>query len=248
MKENEEKKPLTKGKALLSKIAFTAYVFALILATCFSVFIWFQKTYFTAYWVNGQSMWPTLNKEAKTAKGEYFNDDISGKSMVNATDIDYIIGDEHQNVIDHLKRFDIIICKYTPTDTYEKIKRIIALPGETFYIDKTVPGDPANGVIHLLNKETNKYEVLEQPLDTQYICVGTYPDKTATPFTLGPDEYFVMGDNRKHSSDSRENPPVKKSEINAKAVALVARCKTVPVTGQISLRASEVRYMWPRWL
>lgn len=247
MKDRIEKQPLSKGKIIWGKIVFAIYVIALVLATCFSSFIWFQKTYFTAYWVNGQSMWPTLNKEARTASGEPFNDDPR-KSMINATGIDYIIGDEHPNILSKLKRFDIVICKYSPTDTYEKIKRIIALPGETFYIDSTSIGDAGNGVVHLLNEETQQFEVLEQPLETKYIAAGEYPLTYTTPFTLGEDEYFVMGDNRLHSSDSRLNGPIKHAEINAKAIALVARCKTVLRKGSTSLEASDVCYMWPRFL
>ena len=247
MKETATKKPVSKARALWGKIAFFFYVLALVVATCFSSFVWFQKTYFTAYWVNGQSMWPTLNKETRTASGELFNEDPR-KPMVNATGIDYIIGDEHPNVLNKLKRFDIVICKYTPTDTYEKIKRIIALPGETFYIDSTSIGDAGNGVVHLLNKETNEYEILEQPLETKYVAAGEYPKTYTEPFTLGDDEYFVLGDNRLHSSDSRANGPVKYSEINAKAIALVARCKATLKSGSTTLEATNVSYMWPRFL
>ena len=245
MSKETENKPLSPAKQLWNKIFFVAYVIAFIAAVCFSSFVWYQKTYFTSYWINGQSMWPTLNAETRTAYGTLFNENVL--SMNGATGVDFVIGDEHEYVINNVKRFDIVICKYSKSDTYDKIKRIIALPGETFYIDSKEVNNPGNGVVHILNKETNQYEVLEQPLATKYIAVGTYPEKYTNPTTLGEDEYFVMGDNRAHSSDSRENGPVKKSDINAKAIALVARCRTVIVPGSNDLEAVDVQYMWPRF-
>ena len=245
MMAKKEKKPMTPIRAFLDKLVFAFYVIALIAAVCFSSFVWFQKTYFVSYWVNGQSMWPTLNVETKTAKGVPFNE--NSLSMDGATGVDFVIGDNHKNIMDKIARFDIVICKYSDYDSFDKIKRVIALPGETFYIDSTGKDEEGNGVLHVLNKQTNEFEVVEQPIENKYIVVGDYPKQYTVPTTLEEGEYFVMGDNRAHSSDSRQNGPVKRENLEAKAIALVARCKTVIRPGSATLEPTEVNYMWPRF-
>ena len=245
MDKTKEKKPLTPFRAFLDKLVFALYVIALITAVCFSSFVWFQKTYFVTYWVNGQSMWPTLNQEIKTAKGVPFNE--TSMSMDGATGVDFVIGDTHQNVMDKLGRFDIVVCKYNDDDYFDKIKRIIALPGETFYIHSTGKNNEHNGDLYILNDETGTFEYVSQPIENQYVVVGDYPKAYETPHTLGENEYFVMGDNRAHSSDSRQNGPVKRDNIEAKAIALVARCKTVIQEGSSSLVPVDINYMWPRF-
>ena len=242
---SKEKKPVSPLKAVFDKIVFAFYIVALVTAVCFSCFVWFQKTYFVSYWVNGQSMWPTLNSETRTAKGVQFND--LSMSMDGATGVDFVIGDTHENVMSNLTRFDIVVCKYNDDDYFDKIKRIIALPGETFYIQSTGKGNENNGNLFILNDETGEFEYVDQPLGSEYIVVGEYPSKYSIPTTLQEGEYFVMGDNRAHSSDSRQNGPVRKDNIEAKAIALVARCKTIIPEGSSSLQPVEINYMWPRF-
>ena len=101
------------------------------------------------------------------------------------------------------KRFDIIVFPYKDSDVYY-IKRIIGLPGETVQI---TPG----GTI-LINDE-----VLNESYGKEVIndC-GTANE----PITLGEDEYFVLGDNRNDSRDSRwpDVGNIHKSKIIGKAV------------------------------
>jgi len=98
-------------------------------------------------------------------------------------DGDYLIVDQLSHHFEDPKRDSVVIFKY-PYDTSKYfIKRIIGLPGETVEI--------RDGVV-TINRELI--------LDNSYITEKQYDNFEVT---LGPTEYFVLGDNRAHSSDSR---------------------------------------------
>ena len=100
------------------------------------------------------------------------------------------------------KRFDIIIFKYPDDESQLFIKRIIGLPGETVEI--------RNGSIYINGSE----EPLED-VETKEPMEGSFG-----PYTVPEDCYFVMGDNRNNSRDSRywEHTFVTRDEILGKAV------------------------------
>jgi signal peptidase I len=128
---------------------------------------------------------------------------VSGSSMENTlSDKDNLIVDKITYRFSDPKRFDIIVFPYQyEKDTYY-IKRIIGLPGETIQI---IDGDIlVNG------------EVLEESYGRETIESS---GRAGEPITLGEDEYFVMGDNRNASADSREPDVgnIKKSEIIGRA-------------------------------
>ena len=114
---------------------------------------------------------------------------VSGSSMeTTLSDGDNLLVDKITYRFSEPKRFDIIVFPFQyDTDTYY-IKRIIGMPGETVQIDY-------DGNIYIngsLLEESYGREVIQNP------------GRAAEPITLGKDEYFVMGDNRNNSSDSRD--------------------------------------------
>lgn len=117
---------------------------------------------------------------------------VQGSSM-NPTliDQDNLIVDKLSYRFSEPERFDIIVFPYE----YEKhtyyIKRVIGLPGEEVKID-------FEGNIYINNKLLVENYGAETIID---------PGTAWDPIVLGDDEYFVLGDNRNHSSDSR-NPAV----------------------------------------
>ena len=86
------------------------------------------------------------------------------------------------------KRFDIIVFPYQYAKKTYYIKRIIGLPGETVFIDES-------GNIYING------EKLEEDYGKEVILS---PGLASKPITLLDDQYFVMGDNRNDSSDSRD--------------------------------------------
>lgn len=114
---------------------------------------------------------------------------VIGSSMEPMlSDGDNLIVDKITYRFEDPKRYDIIVFPFRYAEKTYYIKRIIGLPGETIYIDEA-------GTIYIDG------EVLEEHYGKETI---TDPGRAYEPITLGEDEYFVMGDNRNNSSDSRD--------------------------------------------
>ena len=122
---------------------------------------------------------------------------VSGSSMENTlSDGDNLIVDKITYRFSDPKRYDIIVFPYQYEDNTYFIKRIIGLPGETVQI--------VDGTIYING------EVLGESYGRE---VMKNSGMAADPITLGDDEYFVLGDNRNDSTDSRD-PSVGKIKRN----------------------------------
>ena len=91
------------------------------------------------------------------------------------------------------------------------IKRIIGLPGETIKI--------ADGNVYINGQLLDESDYL--PADTKTYVGMEGQSRGYDEITLGPDEYYCMGDNRGGSNDSRRMGPFKKSQIDAKVLARI---------------------------
>jgi len=117
---------------------------------------------------------------------------VSGTSMVPTfQDGEYLIVDEISYRVTEPARGDVIVFKYPNDTTKYYIKRIIGLPGETVDINE-------DGSVIIINDENLKGLELTEP----YIK-NVMTKQVAMTRELGAGEYFVMGDNRPASSDSR---------------------------------------------
>jgi len=114
--------------------------------------------------------------------------EVQGSSMeTTLSNGDQLIVDKLSYRFQDPQRFDIIVFPYRYEKDVYYIKRIIGLPGETIQID-------LDGDIYIDG------EILEESYGREVI---RDPGRAIEPIVLGEDEYFVLGDNRNNSSDSR---------------------------------------------
>lgn len=128
---------------------------------------------------------------------------VSGNSMYDTLENgDNLILEKLSYRFHEPERFDIVVFRYTHKKNTFYIKRVIGLPGETVQIvDSKIY---INGEIL---EENYGYEPIQDA------------KRASQPITLGEDEYFVLGDNRNDSSDSRDPAVgnVTRSQIIGKA-------------------------------
>jgi|GEM_PF-457500 len=108
-------------------------------------------------------------------------------------------GEEECSMAERLKRM-------TWTAPRTLIKRVIGLPGETVIVNGTE--------VRIINAENPQGFVLNEP----YLSTENLGGPSGTNVTLGSDEYFVMGDNRRVSSDSRVWGTLPKNDIIGRVI------------------------------
>ena len=137
---------------------------------------------------------------------------VKGASMRSALqNKEIMLMDKAAYRFGHPQRHDVVICHY-PGRYMDKwklirqyfVKRVIGLPGETISIEE--------GVVH----------VDGVPLDEPYLQeMYTRRKINMEPVLLAEDEYFVMGDNRDNSNDSRRIGPLKRKALLGKVRAVL---------------------------
>ena len=107
-----------------------------------------------------------------------------------------------------IDRFDVVVA-YNEESGENWVKRVIGLPGDTVYAK--------DDVVYV-----NGLPIEEPYLDTDYVNQirdrGDYFTQDFEKVTLGEDEYFLMGDNRVVSYDSRRVGPFKRDDIKGKGI------------------------------
>lgn len=120
---------------------------------------------------------------------------VGQRTQVQGSSMEPTLSSEDNLIVDKIsyrfhdpERFDIIVFPFQYDENTYYIKRIIGLPGETIQID-----EEGNILVD--------GEILEENYGKEVI---QNPGRAYEPITLGEDEYFVMGDNRNNSTDSRD--------------------------------------------
>jgi signal peptidase I len=130
---------------------------------------------------------------------------IKGGSMdPNFHDGEFLLTDKVTYRFGEPKRGDVIVFKAPPDDQEEYIKRIIALPGDTVMIQ--------GGKVFV-----NGEELHEPYLDSNLQTAAGNFALEGVPLKVPANSYFLMGDNRNHSFDSRNFGFINKSKFIGKA-------------------------------
>ena len=130
---------------------------------------------------------------------------INGQSMESTLhDQEFILVNKAAYMWQPPARGDIIVFRYPKNPQEDYIKRIIAIPGDTIQI--TPKAVTVDGLV-LHERYVNKDKL-------------HYYDPTITRRTISSDQYFVMGDNRGNSSDSRDWGTVPRQNIIGKAIVV----------------------------
>jgi len=131
---------------------------------------------------------------------------VKGASMEpNFYSQEYLIIDEITYRFQQPKRGEVVVFKYSDTPKEYYLKRIIGLPGERVKISE--------GKVIIYNKEYPEGFIIDETyLPTDLITIG---EKNTA---LQENQYFVLGDNRPNSSDSRRFGPINKSIIVGRVI------------------------------
>jgi signal peptidase I len=133
---------------------------------------------------------------------------VKGASMEpNFHDNEYLIIDELSYRFNEVQRGQVVVFRYPRNPQEFYIKRIIALPGEEIQIK--------DGLITIFNDNYPDGLIMEEDylspdLKTSY--------ESTEKVVVGPNEYFVMGDNRNASKDSRTFGPVNSEFVTGKVL------------------------------
>lgn len=128
---------------------------------------------------------------------------VRGESMLpNFTDFDYLFVERVSYYFREPKRGEVVVFRFPRNEQEYFIKRVIGLPGEHISIHSDA-----------LTITTGKGEKMK--LQESYLPSGTYTEGNIE-ITLGPEEYYVLGDNRNYSFDSRQWGVLPKNDIIGK--------------------------------
>lgn len=126
---------------------------------------------------------------------------VEGTSMLpRLEDSDRLFINKFAYHFEAINRGDVVVFHYPRDPEKSYIKRIIALPGDQFRVDH------------------GRVIVNGRAIREPYVPAEFRDNRSVAEMTLQPDEYYVMGDHRSISSDSRDFGPVERSLIYGKAV------------------------------
>lgn len=150
---------------------------------------------------------------------------VQGASMMPTfQDLNYLIIDRISYNLGDPDRGDVVVFDLPQNTSKALIKRIVGLPGETIII--------RGNVVTIINEEHPQGFQLDEP----YLSPENFGGVSEVNMTLADDQYFVLGDNRKVSADSRVWGMLPREDIVGRVFV-----RLFPITG-ISLFPGVARY------
>lgn len=146
---------------------------------------------------------------------------VEGASMEPTLhNLDYGYMDTKLFHLTGIDRFDVVVIDRGHETFY--IKRVVGLPGET------------------ISSYGGELYIDGVAIDQPFIDEAARDSTIIVSRTLGENEYFVLGDNRQNSIDSRSFGPIDFSTIVARGLILTGECS--------DSNCSSVDYQWPEWV
>ena len=239
-------KATSEVKILISKLIWVFIYILLLVSLCVSGIVLFQKTNYILTYVDGPSMYPTLN------------------NYKNSLYHDCGLVDESETMKKYMERFDIVITYYQTDYTNgklnryadKKVKRLIGLPNEKVHIytmDEVIDDKGTVGKVRHLEiakriseEEFGEYVDIPLPFDVYNISyLGSDVVHSDCEYELGDDEYFVVGDNWKQSRDSSDPVigAVTKEMITGVLIKTIGYCTVNSTTKEIEkIYETEEKY------
>jgi signal peptidase I len=225
------KKAPSKGKKVFFACLRIFWVVFFVLVISASSQVIYDYCRYESFFVNGDSMYPTINSNAR--KPSPYNNEVNSGDWGNFGDgytCDYGFMDRSTGFTRRLERFDIVVTFYDKdydslgnllSTADRKIKRVIGLPGEKIYF-------ALDGSLYVNDEFVEQTFSTNHLSDTVSAGSGAFYATPTNPVTLGDDQYFLCGDNRKptRSDDSRSKDvgPVSERCLVGQAIAISAMC------------------------
>ena len=140
--------------------------------------------------------------------GHSMDDTLADKEIMIVSKLGYASFDfigGRVSVFGDPKRFDVVICHYPDRGNTNFVKRVIGLPGDTIRLE--------NGYLYL-NDELVEEPYINDAYRSGYL--NNFPN-----YTVPEGQYFVMGDHRNNSNDSRSIGPIDRNMIVGHVVQVV---------------------------
>lgn len=151
------------------------------------------------------------------------------------------IMDVHERTLRDIKRFDIIVIQQNPNVERYIIKRVLGMPGETLAFT-------SQGLLRINNVDIEQTFYDNPTYLSQTCTLSTYYGCEA-PYGLDETSFFVAGDNRPSSLDSRIFGAINRSMIIGKLIAIEGVCTTGESGSSAGVDLSNCasrHYTWPR--
>ena len=227
-------------KEIATSIVWAIFYLFIVVVLCLSGTLLFVRNYYSPVYIDGYSMQPTLN----------MNPSVNGKDVK-----DFGLVNTSQRIIDSIELYDIVTCYYPPElgeddynipytkgdepreDASHKIKRVVALPGQTFQIIQ-------NNFYFFDSQEDETGELVNLPFKRK-TNDGSIGQINTLKITLAEDEYFVMGDNWTASKDCADyNHPIYKDNIVGVLIAIIGTCQVERLDNG-KHKIINKQYHWP---